>query len=89
MANLPTPQNIYSTGIPSHAFSITPSDVSPLDECTLKLYIGTGGTISVVMNGDDPSSPVAFTVANNTFYSLAVSQVRSTGTSASGIVGLN
>jgi len=89
MANLPVPQNIYSTGVPSHAFAITPSDTVALSECTLKLYIATGGTLKVVMNGDLASDPVTFTVANTSFYELAVSQVFSTGTSATGIVGLN
>lgn len=89
MATLPVPQNIYSPGVPSHAFAITPSDVVALPECTLQLYIATGGTIKVVMNGDLASAPVTFTVADNSFVPLAVSQVFNTGTSATGIVGLN
>ena len=89
MATLPIPQNMYSPGVPSHAFAITPSNTVALSECTLKLYIGTGGTLKVVMNNDLASAPVTFTVANDTFYALAVSQVFATGTTATGIIGLN
>lgn len=89
MAQLPIPSSIYAPGPVSHAFAITPSDVAPLGECTRKLYIDTGGTISVVLNGDAPDAPVAFTVADHAFVDLAVSQVRVTGTSATGIVGLS
>lgn len=89
MSQLPVPSNIYSPGPVSHAFAITPSDVAQLPQCTRRLYIGTGGTLAVVMNEDAADSPVAFTVADATFYDLAVSQVLATGTSATGIIGLN
>jgi hypothetical protein len=89
MANLPVPQSIYSPGPPSHSFPITPSDVTQLPECTLRIYVGTGGTLAVVMNEDGADAPVTFTVASGTFYKLAVSQVLATGTSATGLVGLN
>lgn len=86
---LPVPSNPYSPGVPSHGFAITPSDVAQLPECTLRIYVGTGGTLAVVMNQDLPSNPVSFTVVSGNFYELAVSQVLATGTSATGLIGLN
>ena len=55
--------------------------------CTLKIYIGGLGALKVNMNRD--TSPVTFQVVAHTFYDLAVSRVYATGTTATGIIGLN
>ena len=86
---LPVPQNFYSDGVPANAFSITPSDTVPLTQCTLKIYVGGSGALTVIMNRDDISNPVTFQVVAHNFYDLAVNQVMETGTSATGIIGLN
>jgi len=86
---LAVPQNIYSNGSPYHAFSITPSDTAMLAACTLKIYAGGTGAISVILNRDDIDHPFTFQAVAHTFYDIAASQVLATGTTATGIIGLN
>lgn len=70
----------------SHAFTITPNDGSDLSEVTRALYVGTGGTIAVVMHS---GAPVSFTsVPDGAVLPVRVARVKATGTTAAAILGL-
>lgn len=69
------------------AIAVTPADGADLTDIPKALYIGVGGTISVDPV-DGPGTAVSFTVPQGVFDAVRVKRVRSTGTSATGIVGL-
>lgn len=69
------------------AFEVTPAD-SDLTIFPRALWIGTGGTITVRMKGEEGTVNVPYVVASGTLLPIQVKQVRSTGTTASDIVGL-
>lgn len=74
------------TSPPEHAAEITPSDLDDLPFATRALYIGGQGDVAVRMQAGD-----VVTLNNlqpGTLIPLRVVQVRASGTSASGIVGL-
>lgn len=65
---------------------VTPSDATVLP-VTRALYVGTGGNVAVSMGSD--GDVVVFTnVADGTILPIQVMQVRSTSTTASGILAL-
>lgn len=71
----------------SSAFAITPNDSSNLSAVTTALYIGFTGDVSLICSGD--TTPVTFSnVHGGTFLPLQVKRVTSSGTTASGIVGV-
>ena len=66
--------------------SVTPSDTGKLPTGLSRIYVGTGGTIVCV---NDRGTAVTFTnVPDGTWMPLLTEQVRSTSTTASGIVSL-
>lgn len=68
------------------AIAVTPSDATDLPQVCRGLYVGSGGDASVVMASGDV---VTFTgLMGGVIYPLRVSRVRSSGTSAGGIVAL-
>jgi hypothetical protein len=68
-----------------HAKAVTPSDTTVLD--LIGIYVGTGGNVALVLDGD--ASAVTFTnVAAGSVLAFGIQKVMSTGTTASGIVGL-
>lgn len=70
----------------THAFAVTPSDVTPLPQTCRAIYIGSGGNLSVVMASGET---VGFTaIQAGMIYPLRLSQVRATGTTAGGLVAL-
>ena len=69
------------------AFSITPDDSTDLVRTTRALYIGGSGDIVVDMAGSEQSS-VTFTAVPGGILPIRVKRIRSTGTTATGIVGL-
>ena len=69
----------------SHAFAITPSDFTVFSPPTRWLWIGSTGTLTVVMND---GGQIAFGTVPVGRLPLSVQQVLSTGTSASAIVGV-
>lgn len=69
------------------ATSITPSDATVFPT-TRALYVGTGGVLAVRM-ADDLNVVSFVNVANGTVLPIQVTQVLSTGTTASDIVALN
>ncbi|HSG36064.1 MAG TPA: hypothetical protein VLA27_01370 [Paracoccaceae bacterium] len=61
---------------------VTPSDTTDLSDVAIGLYVETGGTLSVVTLAGTIRS---ITVPNNFTLPLAVTRVRATGTTATGI----
>lgn len=81
------------TGFPAVAKAITPSDASPLLDYDgnargMTVYVGTGGSVSVIPIGNDPSQPVTFVVPDGGLVPVECRYVRSTGTDATDMVGL-
>jgi hypothetical protein len=74
-----------STGLQgSHRFAaVTPHDTNRLTYRTRALYVGGAGNV-VLDNIDDVA--VTFAVAAGTFLQVETDRVRSTGTTATGIV---
>lgn len=81
------------TGFPAVAKAITPSDAEPLRDYdgnlrAMTIYVGTGGTVSVVPIGNDVAQPVSFIVPDGGLVPVECRYVRSTGTDATNMVGL-
>jgi len=81
------------TGFPAVAKAITPSDGTPLQDYdgnpkSMTIYVGTGGTVSVVPVGNDVAQPVSFVVPDGGLVPVECRYVRSTGTDATNMVGL-
>ena len=81
------------TGFPSLAKAVTPSDSEPLRDYegnarAMTIYVGTGGTVSVVPIGGDTSQYVSFVVPDGGLVPVECRYVRSTGTDATNMVGL-
>ena len=80
------------TGFPAVAKAITPSDAVPLtnyegDPVSMTVYVGTGGTVSVIPIGNDISQPVDFVVPDGGLVPVEVWYVRFTNTTATDLVG--
>lgn len=74
-----------ATAPASDAFAVTPNDSTDLSFIARSLFVGGAGDISVVtLEG----TTVSFTVPAGFILPLEVSRVRSTGTTATGIVAL-
>jgi hypothetical protein len=74
------------SGPASHGFAVTPHDTNVLSETTRALYVGSAGTLAVVM-----ASGASFTftgVASGTVLPVRATKVMATGTSATEILGL-
>lgn len=74
-----------STRPASKAVAVTPSDATVIP-VTRALYIGTGGTLVVVMADD--TATTTFTNVAAGIFPVQVKQVYSTDTTASGIIAL-
>jgi hypothetical protein len=80
--NSPTPERSDPA---RSALAVTPDNATDLSVVSRGLYIGTTGDISVIMAGNGQT--VTFTaVPSGTLLPIAVSRVRSTGTTATNIV---
>lgn len=66
-------------------FSITPHDTNELEAITSAIYVTGGGDIAVV---DKRGKEVTWTVPDNFYIALEAKQVKSTNTTATGIIGL-
>lgn len=67
-------------------FAITPSDEDEFAEVTRALYIGTGGTVAAVLQS---GAAVSFAnLGSGTLLPVRLRQVKATGTTASGLVGM-
>lgn len=84
---------VVVTGFPAFAKAITPSDSEPLRDYegnarAMTVYVGTGGTVSVVPIGGSTSQYVSFVVPDGGLVPVECRYVRFTGTDASNLVGL-
>jgi len=81
--------NTYKPGLTSpanKAFTITPNDVSELEEVTRALYVGSSGDISLIMKS---GQTIIFSgVSAGSILPIRVSHINSTNTTASNIIGL-
>lgn len=76
-----------STSSPARdAFMVTPNDSAALPRLPKALLIGSGGTLT--LRAIDAAADIAVTVTAGQIVPIRASHVRSTGTSASQIVGL-
>lgn len=67
-------------------FAVTPSDSTPLASETRAIYVGAGGDLSVVLSSGDTITLSG--VPAGSLLPLRAQKVRSTGTTASALVGL-
>lgn len=81
--------NLESSGVSgpaTHFPAITPSDSVPILGGTRALYVGVGGNVSVISAAGNTTTFA--NVATGTILPIRVTHVRSTGTTATNIVGL-
>jgi hypothetical protein len=71
---------------PSSAFAVTPSDATDLTLPIRYFMVTVAGTINVIFKDD--TTPVTLTVLSGVQYYGLISRVRSTGTTATGIIGM-
>jgi len=69
-----------------HAFSVTPNDSVDLTYVTRGLYVGASGDVKVTVHGGEAVTFVD--LAAGVIHPLRVTRVWSTGTAATGIVGV-
>jgi hypothetical protein len=70
----------------THAASVTPSDTTDLSDVTRWLYVGGSGNI--VVNMADGTTVTLLGIAAGSLLPIRVSRVKSTNTTATGIVAL-
>ena len=85
MGQVNAPVPAAAAGSTANGAAITPSDTAVFSPLVTKLYVGTTGTLTVIMAGNGAS--IEFTPASGSYHDLCVSQVKATGTSATGIIG--
>lgn len=79
----PTAGQVFSTT----AAAVTPSNTIALPDVTRYLYVGVTGDVTVIMAEDATQTPILFkAVPAGTFMPIAVTQVMSTGTTATNLV---
>ena len=66
-------------------FNVTPNDGADLTQIPRVLYIGTGGTLVV---RDKAGVDVTYSPADNSYILISAIRVLSTGTTATGIIGV-
>lgn len=83
MADSPNSKGQFSS---ASFFTITPTDSVNLPNPTRAIYVGAGGNLTVL--GVDDTTNVQFIVQTGQILPIQVRQVQSTGTTATGLVGL-
>lgn len=78
--------NLFDRPI-SRNFAITPSDSADLAQLTRELIVGTGGTVTCDLAKGGRFINTQLTLAAGT-HKLAIKRVYSTGTAATGLVGV-
>lgn len=66
--------------------AITPHDTNELDFVPKALYVGVGGTISIIAQED--TAAVSLTVTSGAIIPVRAKIVRATGTTATGIIAM-
>ncbi|UVC09033.1 hypothetical protein IHQ71_28670 [Rhizobium sp. TH2] len=74
------------SGPAAHGFAVTPNDTNVLSETTRALYVGSAGTLAIVMASG--ASVTFIGVASGTVLPVRTTKVMATGTSATDILGL-
>ena len=69
-----------------HAFAVTPSDATPLSPVPKALFVGGAGTVT--LRTIDSTADVTLTVQAGQILPLRAAYVRSSGTTATGLVAL-
>lgn len=83
--NYEWPNATISMGVAVDAFAITPNDSTNLTVPARALWVGVAGNVVVrTMGGSD----ITFAVASAQLLPVAAQRVLSTGTTATGIIGL-
>lgn len=77
------PSDLQSPG--RNAAAVTPNDSTDLTYTSRALFIGAAGTVSVITAG---GQTVSFTCPAGAILPLCINRVRSTGTTATGIVAI-
>ena len=67
--------------------AVTPHDTNDLAYVTKAVYIGTGGTISII--AADDTVAVSLTVQDGAVLPIRAKRIRATGTTATDIVGMS
>lgn len=67
-----------------NAAAVIPSDTDDLPNASKRLWVGTGGAVSLITVGGDTATYTA--VPSGTYLQVRAARVRSTGTTASNIV---
>lgn len=70
-----------------YAFAIAPNDNSDVPSLTRAIFVGGAGNISVIMENDTEAVTLVGVVAGS-LLPMRVTRVRSTGTTATNLVGL-
>lgn len=86
MAYDPYNSDISQIGPARNAVAVTPSDSADLANVSRGIIVGVSGNVSVNMSGS--GSAVVIAMNAGTIYPLAVSRVRATNTTATGIVAV-
>ena len=68
------------------AFEITPDDAADLPQVTRAIYVGGSGDLRLIMK--DGSTVTFVAVAEGSPFTVRAARVLSTGTTATGLVGL-
>jgi len=79
----------YSSGLTSPATAaeaVTPNDSQDLQHVTRAIFVGQTGDLAVKLQSGD--EVVLHNVQAGAVYAIRVSQVKATGTTATGLVGL-
>jgi hypothetical protein len=79
-------RSMGSNGPASSAFAITPHNTNELDYVTREIYVGGAGNIAVVMVSGDEVTFTAVPAGSRLPY--RVKQVKSTGTTATSLIGV-
>lgn len=72
------------TGPARNAAAVVPSDSADLPNACKRLWVGTGGAVTLVTVGDDSVTYTA--VPSGTYLQVRAARVQATGTTASNIV---
>ena len=87
MAGFTPPTAQVTPGPNVHGFAISPNDTTALTALTRAIYVGGAGDISLILAGD--TAAVTFkAVPVGTTLDVCASLVKSTGTTATNLLGL-
>lgn len=73
-------------GPANDGFSVTPNDVAALAEITRAIYVGTAGNISLTLTSG--AALTFINVPSGTLLPVRATEVKSTGTTATDLIGL-